>query len=64
MSGNYFELKPTVPMIQKEFAERMIAMLKEDNSVTGLAAGGSWITNEMDESREKSNGVFGEYEIT
>ena len=36
-------------MIQKEFAEKMVAMLKEDKSVIGLAAGGSWITNEMDE---------------
>ena len=36
-------------MIQKEFAANMVAMLKEDKSVIGLAAGGSWITNEMDE---------------
>ena len=36
-------------MIQKDFADKMVAMLKEDKSVIGLAAGGSWITNDMDE---------------
>ena len=36
-------------MIQKEFAEKARSILNEDLSVTGLAVGGSWLTNEMDE---------------
>ncbi len=36
-------------MIQLEFAERIKKILANDQSVIGLAAGGSWITNEMDE---------------
>ena len=36
-------------MIQQEFAERMIKILEADDSVIGLAAGGSWISNEIDE---------------
>jgi predicted nucleotidyltransferase len=36
-------------MIQTEFAERVVEALKDDASVIGLAAGGSWITGELDE---------------
>lgn len=36
-------------MIQKEFAEHTVSIFQHDESVTGLAAGGSWISNEMDE---------------
>lgn len=36
-------------MIQKEFADKAIAVIKKDAAVIGLAVGGSWITNEMDE---------------
>ncbi|MEO7924323.1 MAG: nucleotidyltransferase domain-containing protein [Chitinophagaceae bacterium] len=36
-------------MIQKEFAEQVIAIVKEDPGVIGLAAAGSWITDELDE---------------
>ena len=36
-------------MIQKEFADKIIETIKTDNSVIGLAAAGSWITNELDE---------------
>ena len=36
-------------MIQQDFAERMIKILETDNSVIGLAAGGSWISSELDE---------------
>jgi hypothetical protein len=36
-------------MTQKEFAANMAALLKDENMIIGLAAGGSWITNEMDE---------------
>lgn len=36
-------------MIQKEFADKAVAVVKKDATVIGLAAGGSWITNEMDE---------------
>ncbi len=36
-------------MIQKEFARNATIIVKEDDSIVGLAAGGSWITNDMDE---------------
>lgn len=36
-------------MIQKEFADRIVEEIKTDSSIIGLAAAGSWITNEMDE---------------
>lgn len=36
-------------MIQTEFANRAAAILKADGSIIGLAAAGSWLTNEIDE---------------
>jgi predicted nucleotidyltransferase len=36
-------------MIQKEFAERVAGILKDDKNVIGLAVAGSWLTNEIDE---------------
>ncbi len=36
-------------MIQIEFANNVVKKLKTDESVIGLAVGGSWITNELDE---------------
>lgn len=36
-------------MIQKEFAQRTIDIVNDDDNVLGLAVGGSWLTNEMDE---------------
>ncbi len=36
-------------MIQKEFAEKVATLVKQDTSVIGLAAGGSWLSNDMDE---------------
>lgn len=36
-------------MIQREFARQVIDKIKNNPDVIGLAAGGSWITNEMDE---------------
>lgn len=36
-------------MIQREFAYRVANLVKEDGSVIGLAASGSFITNELDE---------------
>jgi hypothetical protein len=36
-------------MIPKQFAERAANILSKDDSVIGLAVGGSWLTNEMDE---------------
>ena len=36
-------------MIQKQFAENVMGILETDLSVVGLAAAGSWITNEIDE---------------
>lgn len=36
-------------MIQKQFADKITRILKDDPSVMGLAAAGSWMTNELDE---------------
>lgn len=36
-------------MIQKDFAMRVRDILLEDETVTGLAVGGSWLTGDMDE---------------
>ena len=36
-------------MLQKHFADNIVAMVKKDANVIGLAAGGSFITNELDE---------------
>lgn len=36
-------------MIQKEFANKLIEIIKQDENVIGLAAAGSWISGEMDE---------------
>ncbi|WP_421945084.1 hypothetical protein [Pedobacter sp.] len=36
-------------MIQHEFAQQVTDILKSDENVIGLAAAGSWLTNELDE---------------
>ena len=36
-------------MMQKEFADKVAEIVKDDNNVIGLAAAGSFITNELDE---------------
>ncbi len=36
-------------MIQLEFANKVTEIVKADESVIGLAVGGSWLTNELDE---------------
>lgn len=36
-------------MVQVEFAERARKLLEKDKDVIGLAVGGSWLTNEIDE---------------
>lgn len=36
-------------MIQKDFANKVVEIIKDDGSVIGLAVAGSWITDEMDE---------------
>jgi hypothetical protein len=36
-------------MIQKKFAEEIVNVIRSDKSVIGLAAAGSWLTNELDE---------------
>jgi hypothetical protein len=36
-------------MMQKEFANNVVEIVKKDNTVIGLAVAGSWITNELDE---------------
>lgn len=41
--------KYRIMMIQKEFAERVVEIVKSDPSVIGLAVAGSWLTNELDE---------------
>jgi hypothetical protein len=35
--------------MHKQFVENLIAKVKTDTSIAGLAIGGSWITNQMDE---------------
>lgn len=39
----------TSKMIQKEFANDAVEILKTDKDVIGLAVGGSWLPNELDE---------------
>ncbi|MGB3164161.1 MAG: nucleotidyltransferase domain-containing protein, partial [Chitinophagaceae bacterium] len=36
-------------MMQKEFAGKVVDIVKNDSNVIGLAVAGSWITNELDE---------------
>jgi hypothetical protein len=36
-------------MIQVEFANKVVEILKTDKSVIGLSVAGSWLTNELDE---------------
>jgi predicted nucleotidyltransferase len=36
-------------MIQKEFADKVVEIVKGDNNVIGLAVAGSWVTEELDE---------------
>lgn len=36
-------------MLHHQFAENVVNILKDDSTVIGLAAGGSWLTNELDE---------------
>ena len=36
-------------MIQKDFANKVVELVKDDASVIGLAAAGSWISDELDE---------------
>jgi hypothetical protein len=35
--------------MQKDFAARVVAHIEKDDNIIGLAAAGSWITNELDE---------------
>jgi predicted nucleotidyltransferase len=35
--------------IQQQFADRITAIIKKDPSIIGLAVGGSWLSNEIDE---------------
>ena len=36
-------------MVHQKFVEHVIEVTKKDNKIHGLALGGSWITNEIDE---------------
>src|SRR5688572_18687477 len=36
-------------MIQQSFANNVVSVIKNDRFIIGLAAAGSWITNELDE---------------
>jgi hypothetical protein len=38
-----------IAVIQKKFAEKVTALVKKDPDIIGLAAAGSWITDELDE---------------
>ncbi len=35
-------------MVQKEFADRIVMAIRNDDSIVGAAVGGSWLSNEMD----------------
>src|SRR5437868_5142192 len=35
--------------VQKAFAKHIVQVVKEDEAIVGIAAGGSWITNSLDE---------------
>lgn len=35
--------------IQKQFADNVVEVVREDENVVGLAVVGSWLTNEIDE---------------
>lgn len=36
-------------MIQQQFVNKAVEVIKKDDSIIGLAVGGSWLTNEVDE---------------
>ena len=36
-------------MIQQQFVNKAVATIKKDDNIIGLAVGGSWLTNELDE---------------
>ena len=36
-------------MIQQQFLKKAVEVIQKDDSITGLAVGGSWLTNEVDE---------------
>ncbi|MDQ3277872.1 MAG: nucleotidyltransferase domain-containing protein, partial [Bacteroidota bacterium] len=36
-------------MVQKDFAQKIVEIVKEDAAVIGVAVAGSWLTDEMDE---------------
>lgn len=41
--------RPNYYMIQQEFVNKASEIIKKDESIIGLAVGGSWLTNEIDE---------------
>ena len=48
-SNFQFELYSYLHSMQKQFAEQVVTIVKDDPTVIGLAAAGSWITGELDE---------------
>ena len=46
--NQFLKLSNTI-MIQKEFAARVTGLIKNDKAIIGLAAAGSWLTDELDE---------------
>ena len=49
MPSNSFTLPSSIPEPHRDFLERSIEQLKTDPRIVGIAAGGSFITNSMDE---------------
>ena len=41
--------------IHTDFAESCVEILKQDNRICGIAAGGSWIDDNMDEKRKQKD---------
>ncbi|WP_207421382.1 nucleotidyltransferase domain-containing protein [Desertivirga brevis] len=51
-------------MIQQQFIEKAKAIFEKDNSVTGMAVGGSWLTKEIDEFSDVDLVLFTEQKVS
>jgi len=50
-------------MHQKKFADKIKLILSNDNSIIGMAVGGSWLTNEVDEFSDLDIIIVTKYKI-
>ena len=51
-------------MHQKKFADKIKLILSNDNSIIGMAVGGSWLTNEVDEFSDLDIIIVTKYKIS